>query len=70
MLLDLNFHDEGQADWTEGEGWLDELAGLREELLQGDFRVLYLAWLKAAKRALETEEIDEDTLEPPVPCGR
>ena len=68
IILDLNFQDEDQADWTEGEGWLDELIDLREELIQGDFRVLYLAWLKAAKDALEIGEMEKDTLEPPVPC--
>ncbi|MDI6791991.1 MAG: hypothetical protein QME81_03870 [bacterium] len=68
VILDMNFHDEGQADWTEGEGWLDDLVELRKELIQGDFRVLYLAWLKVAGKALE-EDIDGDTLEPPVPAG-
>jgi hypothetical protein len=69
IILDLNFCDEEQSGWTEGKGWLDELIHLREELIQGDFRVLYLAWLKAAEKALEMEKIDGDTLEPPVPCG-
>ena len=69
VVLDLNFHDEELAEWTEGEGWLDELVELREELIQGDFRVLYLAWLKAAENALGLEGIDKDTVEPPVPPG-
>lgn len=69
VVLDLNFHDEELAEWTEGEGWLDELVEMREELIQGDFRVLYLAWLKAAKNALGAEDIDDDTPEPPVPPG-
>ena len=43
--------------WTEGEGWLDDLIALREELIQGDFRVLYLAWLKAAAIAVEIEDM-------------
>lgn len=69
VILDLNFDDEELTEWTEGEGWLDELVGLREELIQGDYRVLYLAWLKAAPNASAVEDIDEDTLEPPVPPG-
>ncbi len=69
VVLDMNFHDEELAEWTEGEGWLDELVGLRDELIQGDFRVLYLAWLKAAENALGFEGIDDDTPEPPVPPG-
>lgn len=69
VLLDFNFNDENQDDWAEGEGWLDDLIECRSELIQGDFRILYLAWLKAAERALQIEEIDGDTLEPPIPAG-
>ena len=69
VIVDLEFNDEEQAESTDGEGWLDALIALREELIQGDFRVLYLAWLKAAEGAVEMEEIAEDTLEPPVPAG-
>jgi hypothetical protein len=69
VIFDFNFHDEDLSEWTEGEGWLDDLIGLREEVLQGDFRVFYLAWLKAIKNALVSGDIDEDTLEPPVPSG-
>ncbi|UJS19861.1 MAG: hypothetical protein L3J18_13275 [Candidatus Brocadia sp.] len=69
VVLDMNFHDEELADWTEGEGWLDELVEMRAELIRGDSRVLYLAWLKAAENALRAEDIDDDTLEPPVPPG-
>jgi hypothetical protein len=68
-ILDLNFENEDMyGDGIEGEGLLNELIDLREELIQGDFRLLYLAWLKAAK-ALEMEDIDEEILEPPVPSG-
>ncbi len=69
IILDLNYYDEEFADWVEGEGQLEGLTDLREELIHGDFRSLYLTWLKAAEKAWETEEIDEDVLEPPVPDG-
>jgi hypothetical protein len=69
VIVDFDFHDEDQVGWTEGEGWLDDLIDLREELIQGDGRVLYLAWLKAAENALMAKDIDEETLEPPVPEG-
>jgi hypothetical protein len=69
VIVDWEFNDEEQAEWTEGEGWLDALIALREELIQGNFRVLYLAWLKAAAAAVEMEDITEDMLEPPVPAG-
>lgn len=69
ILLEFEFHDDDRADWVDGEGWLDDLIGLREELIRGDLRGLYLAWLKAAENALLMEAIDVDTLEPPVPDG-
>jgi len=69
VILDLNFCNEEQERWIEGEGWLDELIDLRAELIKGDYRILYLAWLKAAEQALDFDEIDEDTLEPMIPFG-
>ena len=44
--------------------FLDSLVPLREQILEGDLRVLYLAWLKANEFA---DQDDEDSLEPPVP---
>jgi hypothetical protein len=54
-----------EPDWVVGEGWLASLLPLRAELLSGDFRGLYLAWLACA-RAGDLSEKDE---EPPVPPG-
>ena len=67
LLLDICFDEEGGGSWIEGEGWLSALIPLRQDILRGDFRVLYLAWLKAAALTPEFEE-DEDQLEPPVPA--
>ena len=68
--LDLDFHeDDGYSDWIDGEELLDDLLPLRDELMQGDYRVLYLAWLKAAEKALRYDDIDGDALEPVVPPG-
>ena len=50
-------------DWEEGEGWLSSLISLRADIISGDYRSLYLAWLFCA----EMHEIDEEELEPPVP---
>ncbi len=67
VILDLRFYEEGGFR-VEGEGWLSSLVPLRGDLLRGDFRVLYLAWLKAV--ALEGErEGQEELVEPPVPAG-
>ncbi|PNU20229.1 hypothetical protein C2E25_08570 [Geothermobacter hydrogeniphilus] len=44
----------------EGPGLMPLLAPVREELMRGDLRSLYLGWL----RAVTTEETDPDDLEP------
>jgi len=72
LILDININDEEYQDWIEGEGWLSNLASLRDELLQGDCRVLYLAWLKAKTRVCDDYALSEDesdVLEPPVPAN-
>jgi hypothetical protein len=51
---------------VEGEGWLPRLLPLRDDLLAGDLRLLYLAWLRVCPNLIEYGE-DEDPLEPPVP---
>jgi hypothetical protein len=51
--------------WIEGEGWLSSLVPLRHDLLQQDYRLLYLTWLKA----IPLEGIADFVREPPVPAG-
>ncbi|HEX6386525.1 MAG TPA: hypothetical protein VF177_17780 [Anaerolineae bacterium] len=66
VVLDMRWSEEGgYYDWVKGEGSLDGLITLRDDILQQDYRVLYLAWLSA----LHTWEIEEETIEPPVPPG-
>ena len=50
-------------EWEEGEGWLSSMILLRADILHGDYRSLYLAWLFCVKM----EEMEDDELEPPVP---
>ena len=38
-------NEEGGWGWTEGEGLIDQLIGVREELMRGDYRALFLGWL-------------------------
>lgn len=56
-------------DYPYPEGWdLGVLIALRNDILAGDYRALYLAWLKLA----EVDEgflFPEDRPEPPVPQG-
>jgi hypothetical protein len=67
IILKLNFNAEDYYTWIdEDEEWLSGLVGLREALIQGDARLLYLAWLRSGFE--EYAEADpEDMLEPPVP---
>jgi hypothetical protein len=65
LLLNIEFHPEGVMGWIDGEDWLPLLIPLRDDILQGDYRLLYLAWLKS----LEMEDVLESVTEPPVPVG-
>ena len=66
VVLDIQLDAEEGLGWIEGEGWLDSLVGLRDAILQGDYRVLYLAWLKGLTTVYGA---DEDALGPPLPPG-
>ena len=59
------FREKEPGYWEEGEGWMDSLIGLRADLACGDDRCLYLGWLLS----VQSEELDEDDIEPPVPPG-
>lgn len=66
LVLDINFDDEESDNtWMEGEGWLTSLIILRNDILNGDYRMLYLAWLKAVSLLYDIDNIDDN--EPPIP---
>lgn len=68
VLLDFALEgDPGDWDDDDGDGieWMSRLAALRAELLDGDWRSLYLAWLLNVQFAT----LDDDEREPPVPPG-
>jgi hypothetical protein len=65
IILNIQFFEEEGGDWIDGEGWLPSLLPLRNDLLQQDYRLLYLAWLKA----IPFEDIADFVQEPPVPAG-
>ncbi len=67
VIVDINIQDEDLNGWTEGEGLLPRMLSLRDDLLQGDYRVLYLAWLKAAELCYDFEP--ETSIEPPIPAN-
>ena len=66
VILDVFFRDEEGGHWIEGEGWLSSLMSLRDDLLRGDHRMVYLAWLHAIEMECGSEGYT-DELEPPVP---
>jgi hypothetical protein len=57
--------EEPEDDWFEAGQLAASLTPLRAELLRGDCRVAYLAWLLA----VQDGEVDAEAQEPPVPHG-
>lgn len=65
-IIDWSLDESGNHDrfaMDDGSGWMSRLAPLRDELLRGDLRPLYLGWLASAGM------LDEAALEPEVPPG-
>ena len=66
LILNLYVHQEEADDyWDEPGGQLAAMVQARSELAAGDLRLLYLAWLLA----LQSDEVDFEETEPPVPAG-
>lgn len=57
--------DDERFCMEDGPGWMDRLLPLRDELLRGDLRPLYLGWLAGVGMG----EVDENEVEPAVPAG-
>jgi len=68
VLIDFGADEEEGSEWLEeddADRWLAVLLPLREELLAGDLRALYLGWLAG----VEQDEVEDDEEEPPVTPG-
>jgi hypothetical protein len=68
-ILDIHFNElEAPDEWTSYE--LGSLIALRDEVLDGDTRALYIVWL-ASRRLIgsDDEEEDYEIAVPPVPPG-
>ena len=65
VILRFESEDDVGEDWVEGAGRLASMIGAREGLLRGDLRALYLGWLLR----VQSDELDDEDLEPPVPPG-
>jgi hypothetical protein len=75
-ILDIHFGEmEAPGEWTEYE--LGSLIGIRDELMEGDLRALYIVWLAAQSMIGDYDEDEDDDEEgddeeeeisvPPVP---
>ena len=62
-------NEEGGWGWTEGEGLIDELIGVREELMRGDYRALFLGWLADFDPDEWRAPEDGAVVMPPIPAG-
>lgn len=65
MLLDLGSDTEEPEYDAQSQGSLAALSPLRAELMRGDLRPAYLAWLLA----VAADDVDDEAEEPPVPPG-
>ncbi len=62
-------HEEDGWGWTEGEGTISRLSGIREELMRGDYRALFLGWLADFHPDEWRDPRDHAVLVPPIPSG-
>jgi len=80
VVLDLAFRPEdGGGDtwdgWVDAQGLLGRIAGVRQQLINGDYRALYIVWLAAITHpigrayAITDDDNADASLEPPVPAG-
>jgi hypothetical protein len=65
VILTFVSEDEEGGSWVEGEGSLSSIISVRAELMRGDLRCLYLGWLLC----IQSGELDDEDIEPPVPAG-
>lgn len=71
-VLEWRRDDDPPDEWVEGEGWMAQLLPIRDELVRGDYRSLYIGWLSSiARHSPEEDEEDDGTSrrEPEVPPG-
>jgi hypothetical protein len=71
VVLEFLSQDEGGGEWTEGEPWMPSLVSIRDELMRGDLRALYVGWLASFPERgwFDEDPDDDDEREPPVPPG-
>lgn len=67
-ILEWQVNEDPRDEWMEGEGWMGRLLPLRDELVRGDYRSLYIGWLSSiwddSLEDGEEEEEEEDREDP------
>ncbi len=62
-LLDIHFSNEEDGAWLSEDDYnLDNLAPLRDNIIEGDYRALYLVWRQFAQYATAEEDEEEETI--------
>ncbi|MEZ4668177.1 MAG: hypothetical protein R3E39_09710 [Anaerolineae bacterium] len=56
LTIEFNPEEGGDGEWVEGQGILPGIVQIRNDILRGDYRSLYLAWLKFAHYELDILE--------------
>ena len=61
LIVEVAFYAEDGGYYTdsEGEGWLDSIAPLRNSALAGDLRLFYILWLTAVERETVPVHVEE-----------
>ena len=59
----IESEDYDRFGMEDGHGWMASLSPVRDELLRGDFRSLYIGWLAAARGLLEDDELEPPFIE-------
>lgn len=62
VIIDIYMDAEDGSFWIDGEDLLDEMLALRKQIIEGDYRLLYLAWMNSAFLSNA-----KNLIEPPLP---
>jgi len=69
VMIDFHFQEKGDMRVFDIEGCLSSLISLRNDILNGDYRCLYLAWLYGISTFEDWDDHDNGFPEPIVPAG-
>ena len=67
FLLNICISEEEGGEWIEGEGWLDALLPIYHDIMNGDYRSLYILAIHSGCKQCDYDEECEEMEEPPIP---